>query len=69
MGLHGEALKIQIHAPPVEGKANKELLRFLAKTLGCAKSDLALVSGELSREKTVLVSGTTAEEIAARLLA
>jgi uncharacterized protein len=56
-GLHGEALKIRLAAPPVDGKANACLLAFLADKLGVAKSAVSLVSGDTSRAKRVHVSG------------
>lgn len=46
-------LMIKLAAPPVDGKANDELLRFLAKSLGCPRSQIQLVRGEGSRQKTV----------------
>ena len=63
-GLHGDALKIRLAAPPVDGKANEALLRFVAETLHLPKSSVCLKSGQTSRRKVVEVSGTTAEEIA-----
>jgi uncharacterized protein (TIGR00251 family) len=53
-GLHGEALKIRLAAPPVDGKANACLIGFLADQLGVAKSVVSLVSGESSRAKRQL---------------
>ena len=60
-GLHGEALKIRLHAPPVDGKANEALIAFLAKSLGVPKSHVELVSGHSSRAKRVRVAGVGAE--------
>ncbi len=60
-GLHGEALKIRLAAPPVDGKANEALVAFLAKALGVPKSRVELVSGEASRAKRVRVAGVDAE--------
>ncbi len=54
-GLHGDSLKIRIKAPPVEGKANEYLVKFLAKQFGVAKRNITIISGELSREKRVSV--------------
>ena len=51
--LHGGRLRIKIAAAPQDNKANEELCSFLAKTLGCAKKDVALISGEKSRLKTL----------------
>ena len=66
-GLHGEALKIRLAAPPVDGKANACLIEFLARQLGVAKSAVELVSGEGSRAKRVRVGGVAAEIAAAKL--
>ncbi|HRE18783.1 MAG TPA: DUF167 family protein [Rhodocyclaceae bacterium] len=68
VGLHGEALKLRLAAPPVDGKANAALLTFLAEQLGVAKSSLELLRGETSRQKTVKASGVSEEELR-RLLA
>lgn len=54
-GTYGAALKISLAAPPVDGKANKELCAFLAKRLGLPKSSVSLVSGAASRDKKVLL--------------
>lgn len=53
VGLHGDALRVRLHAPAVEGRANAELLRWLAQELDVPASSLAIVRGELSRRKTV----------------
>ncbi|MEY4592464.1 MAG: hypothetical protein RIR18_1359 [Pseudomonadota bacterium] len=58
-GEHGEALKIRLAAPPVDGKANAALLTFLAKTLGLAKSGVRLKSGDTSRHKRVEIDAST----------
>ena len=55
VGEHDGALKIKLNAPPVEGKANKALVQFLAKLLRCPKSSLEIVSGQTSRSKRLLV--------------
>jgi len=54
-GIHGDALKIRLAAPPVDGKANAELLRFLAAAFGVPLRNVTLVRGEASRQKTVRV--------------
>ncbi len=59
-GLHGDALKIRLAAPPVDGKANDALIAFLAKTLSVPKSHVELISGQTSRAKRVRVSGVGA---------
>ena len=56
-GPHGEALKIRLAAPPVDGKANACLIAFIADRLGIAKSAVSLVSGDSSRAKRVHVRG------------
>lgn len=57
VGLHGEAMKIRLAAPPVDGKANACLIAYLADRLGVAKGAVTLVSGETSRAKRVRISG------------
>jgi uncharacterized protein (TIGR00251 family) len=51
VGLHGDALKIRITAPPVDGKANAHLQVFLAEFFGVAKSHVELISGQTGRDK------------------
>jgi uncharacterized protein (TIGR00251 family) len=53
VGEHGERLKIALRAPPVEGKANEELLRFVAQQLGCRPAEVVLAAGATSRQKRV----------------
>jgi uncharacterized protein (TIGR00251 family) len=67
VGEHDGRLKIQITAPPVDGKANKALLAFLAKQLRLAKSNLRLLRGESSRKKTILACGCSLEDVRSRL--
>ncbi|KAF7598789.1 MAG: hypothetical protein CGU28_13555 [Candidatus Dactylopiibacterium carminicum] len=57
VGMHGDALKLRLAAPPVEGKANACLLVFLADYLDLPKTALFLQSGEASRHKVVRISG------------
>jgi uncharacterized protein len=56
-GLHGEALKIRLAAPPVDGKANAALLAFVATSLGLPRAAVELKSGQTSRRKVVTVRG------------
>ena len=58
VGLHGDALKIRLAAPPVEGKANAALIEFLAEKFGVPARQVALTRGEKSREKVVAISGS-----------
>ena len=66
-GEYAGALKIRLRAPPVEGKANRELVRFLAKELGVSKSGIRIIAGEKSRQKRVVIDGIRAAEAAGLL--
>ena len=55
VGKHGDALKIRITAPPVDGEANAQLIRFLSKQFGVSKSDVVIESGATGRRKTVRI--------------
>ena len=63
-GLHGDALKIRLAAPPVDGKANAALIKFVADVLRLPKSAVNLKSGQTSRRKVLEVVGATAEAVA-----
>jgi uncharacterized protein len=67
VGLHGDAVKIRIAAPPVDGAANRELTRFLAEELSMPMAAIEIRSGAGARQKRVFVKGTTAVHVAARL--
>jgi uncharacterized protein (TIGR00251 family) len=54
-GAHGDALKVKLAAPPVDGKANAELLRFLAEAFGVPLRNVTLLRGETSRAKVVRI--------------
>lgn len=63
-GLYGDAaLKLRVAAPPVDGKANAEVERFLAETTGAAPSRVRVVRGLSGRDKTVFVEGVGAERV------
>jgi uncharacterized protein (TIGR00251 family) len=66
VGLVGEAIKVKLAAPPVEGAANAALCAFLAEQLGVRKSAVTLVAGQTSRHKVVRVDGVTVDEVQAR---
>jgi len=68
-GLHGDALRVRVSARPVDGAANRELLKVLAAALGVRPSALSIEAGELRREKRIRVEGTTAEAVRARFAA
>jgi uncharacterized protein len=67
VGLQGGSLKVRLTTPPVEGAANRELERFLAKVLGLPRSSVELLRGATSREKLVRVRGLSPEEVRERL--
>lgn len=67
VGEHDGRLKIQLAAPPVDGKANAALLEFLARALGVRKSELELVAGSTGRRKRVRVPGVTLEGVVGAL--
>lgn len=60
-GLHGEQLKIRLNAPPVDGKANKELIAFLSRETGVPRSGIELIGGETSRDKQIRLHAPTAK--------
>lgn len=64
-GLHGEALKIRLAAPPVDGKANAALIAFLADRLDLPKAAVTLESGASSRQKRVRIAGAGRETLLA----
>jgi uncharacterized protein (TIGR00251 family) len=66
-GFEGGVVRIRLNAPPVEGKANDALVRFLAKALGVPRSRVTLVAGERGRSKIVRVAGVTREDLMAAL--
>lgn len=66
-GFHGNAVKVRLAAPPVDGAANEALVAFLAETLGRPRSAVHLRSGAASRRKTVEVTGIDPTEAARRL--
>ena len=59
MGVHGDRLRIQLAAPPVDGKANEVLVRFIADTLGISRAQVQLVAGATSRRKTLRLAGVS----------
>jgi uncharacterized protein (TIGR00251 family) len=63
IGLHGDALKIRLTAPPVAGKANQALIKFLAKQLRIPPSSIEIITGHTSRQKQVRVAGVSAKAI------
>jgi uncharacterized protein (TIGR00251 family) len=66
-GIHGDALKLRLHAPPVDGKANEECIRLLADLLGVKKSQVTIIAGHAARIKTIAIEGIRAGALAALL--
>ena len=66
-GTRDGALLVRLHAPPVEGAANTELIEVLAKALGVPKRVVTIVAGERSRRKRVRVEGVTKDRASAML--
>ncbi len=58
-GIHGDSLKIRITAPPIDGKANKHLARFIAKQFGVSLSQVELIKGGRSRHKLLAIESPT----------
>ncbi|MCD6296843.1 MAG: YggU family protein [Deltaproteobacteria bacterium] len=67
IGVEDGIFKIKLIAPPVDGKANKALIEFLAKRLGLAKGSVEIISGERSRQKSVRIHGLSLKEVDAFL--
>lgn len=60
-GLHGEALKLRLAAPPVEGRANEALLKFIAASFDVSLRQVELKQGAQSRHKVVAITGSKVE--------
>lgn len=67
VGWLGTALKVKVHAPALEGRANDELLDFLAEHLGLPRRSVTLLRGDKSRQKIVRIAGLDAAALKARL--
>ncbi len=63
VGWMGDALKIKLKAPPVDGRTNQEMCRYLADTLGLPKGSVTLRTGASSRQKRVQIDGISAEAV------
>ena len=68
MGEHGDAIKIKLRAPAVEGKANAALRSFLAEVLNISEREIVLERGQKSRDKLVRIEGLSEERVRRRLL-
>jgi uncharacterized protein (TIGR00251 family) len=69
VGWLGDALKVKVHAPPLEGRANEELCRFLAATLGLPRRAVTVLRGDTSRQKLVRLEGLDAATLRTRFKA
>ena len=67
VGWLGDALKVKVHAPALEGRANDELCEFLADTLGLPRRAVTVAHGDKSRQKLLRIAGLTLAEVKARL--
>jgi len=67
VGELGDALKIALTAPPVDGRANEACIEFFADLLGVPRSSVTIASGQSSRNKVIRVTGMSAEEARRRL--
>ena len=68
-GMVGDAIKLALTAPPVEGKANQACIEFLAEFLNVPRASVTIVAGQSSRNKVIRIAGRTAAQIAERLRA
>jgi uncharacterized protein (TIGR00251 family) len=68
-GKVGEALKVALNAPPVDGKANAACIRFLAEILRVSRSSVTIAAGETNRSKLIRVAGVSAAQAEERLRA
>jgi len=67
VGPHRDGIKIRVTAPPVEGKANDALIRFLAEKLGIPASEIEIIRGHHTREKILRISGMNSQTCPAQL--
>jgi uncharacterized protein len=66
-GELGDALKLSLTTPPIEGRANEACVEFFAKLLKVPRSSVTIASGQTSRNKVIRVAGLTADQVRARL--
>lgn len=67
VALQGDALKIKLTSPPVDGAANKTCRDYLAKLFGVGKGQVSIISGETSRKKRILITGAAINDVVAVL--
>ncbi len=69
VGLHGERLKLAVTAPPVDGRANRQIEKLIAGVCGCAVRDVTVVGGHGCRQKRVEICGLPAAEVRQKMTA
>lgn len=67
-GRHGDAWKLRVAAPPVDGKANAAILKFIAQIAGVRASDVTIISGQTSAAKLIEISGIDADSLSRAIL-
>ncbi len=67
VGPHGDALKVRVASPPIDGAATEALLAFLAEALGVKRRDVELMRGATSRQKLVRIAGVEPAQVMIRL--
>ncbi len=68
VGFTDGVLRVKVSAPPIKGKANKELITFLSWLLGVSKGSVNIIKGHTTRNKVVAIDGLSREEVMERLL-
>ena len=63
-GIYGDAIKIKLTSPPVEGEANEGLIKFLSDILKISKGQIEIIGGHKSRTKSIKITGVTKEKVA-----
>ncbi len=67
VGLYNDTLKIKIKAPPVDGKANKEIISFLSEKLGITQKNIEILKGDKNKNKIVLLMGESLQSLSIKL--
>jgi uncharacterized protein len=68
VGIHNNALRIKLTSPPVDNEANKQCCEFIAKQLGIARQQVAIIRGQTSRHKVLRIEGVVEQEVQEKLL-
>jgi uncharacterized protein (TIGR00251 family) len=63
VGEHDGAMKVGLTSPPVDGAANAELIKLMAKSFGVARSNIEIIAGETSKSKRIRITGVTAAQL------